>query len=189
MGQGRQKRVVVACSSHPLPPLHMSAPPTRRFRLPPLSSWWTGAPQVKTRRATLVSSCQSSCGSVTGPSFSPAGGCRPTGAVRGGPQAAIGQDAGGNDTHGGTRGVASSPSCQVRALASRQTPRLPPHIAAGAVSGDTSGTERRPRGTSPRRAGGPATRRKGGRSRVTTDHGEFASGLTSSLPRRLASLT
>lgn len=133
----------------PLPP-HVSSP-TRRFRLPPLSSWWTGASCVElaitgapsqNQERRFVSSCQSSCGSVSGPSFSPAA----VPVHRGGARRTPGSDRTGRGRKRhtrGTRGVAlPRPMSE---LASRQTPRLPPHIAAGDTSG--SGTERRPRRT------------------------------------------
>ena len=130
--------------------------------------------------ATLLSSCQSSCGSVTGPSFFPAAG----------PQGRCAEDP--RQRSDRTREETTHTGGREASLA------LPPakselsHLARRHASPLTS--RRGPcRGTRVEQSGGhdvrAAARRKGGRSRVTTDHGEFASGLTSSLPRRLASLT
>lgn len=96
----------------------------------------------RSKPGALLSSCQSSCGSVTSPSFFPAAG--PQGGARWVP--AIGQDAGGKETtHTRAR----------EASLSLPSPKSEPHLATslpshhGGGRGNTSGTERRPR-----RAGG-----------------------------------
>jgi hypothetical protein len=137
MGQGRQKRVVVACSSHPLPP-HVSSP-TRRFRLPPLSSWWTGASCVELAITGASSQNQERrlCHRVKAPvapspvpPFLRLPAHRPQGRCAEDPSDRTGRGRKRHTRGDATRGVALPPPKSE--LASRQTPRLPsPHIASG----------------------------------------------------------